>query len=117
MKRPSRRLKTRLLTIGMIVIFGMAALSPLSPEAEGRAVSIHDIAEGEPPRRKVPDNNGGYRFMFVPNAACAVGVMLRPDRPGCHAAASALYFDLPERIEWLPVFRSVTPEPYTAQLI
>ena len=34
MKRPSRRLKTRLLTIGMIVIFGMAALSPLSPEAE-----------------------------------------------------------------------------------
>lgn len=89
----------------------------LSPEAEGRAVSIHDIAEGEPPRRKVPDNNGGYRFMFVPNAACAVGVMLRPDRPGCHAAASALYFDLPERIEWLPVFRSVTPEPYTAQLI
>ena len=34
MKRPSRRLKTRLLTIGMIIIFGMAALSPLSPEAE-----------------------------------------------------------------------------------
>ncbi len=78
----------------------------LAPD-DGR-VSIRDSSEGDRPRRKSP--GGGF-------ASGGVFAMLRSEHEGRRYAASSMYFEAPERIEWLPVFRAETPEGAVIELI
>ena len=77
----------------------------LAPDDCG--VSICDSTDGDRPRRKSP---GG-------SSSAGVFAIMRSGSGGGRCAASSMYFEAPERIEWLPVFRTETPEGAVVRLI
>ncbi len=78
----------------------------LAPDDCG--VSICDSTEGDRPRRKSPG---------IGSASGGVFAIIRSGSGGGRCAASSMYFEAPERIEWLPVFRAETPEGAVVRLI
>ena len=82
-------------------------ITPDTPDAP----IILDASDGDAPRRKSGDGGG---FVFMPSCA---GVFVRPKNDAWHTEASSLYFEAPERVEWLPLFYASPIEPVTKKLI
>jgi len=74
------------------------------PELPREALTVRDCGQGDSPRMRQPGPGG-------PTAASSVGVMFATGKADqLRAAASALYFEPPEQIEWRMVFRQKMAE-------
>ena len=94
----------------------------ITPDLPREEVSIRECGNGDSPRRKAPDLNGGHMF------ASAIGVIRSVDGPTAvmvgtpqeakvHSACSGLYFEKQESVEWRISFRVKTMEDAEIQLI
>ena len=94
----------------------------ITPDLPREEVSVRDCANGDSPRRKAPDPNGGHMF------ASAIGVIGSADGPTAvmvgvpqaakvHTACSGLYFEKQDSVEWRMSFRVKTVEDAEIQLI
>ncbi|MCM1148845.1 MAG: hypothetical protein NC319_01995 [Butyricicoccus sp.] len=82
----------------------------VEPELPRGELTVRDCGQGDRPRMKRPDPAG-------PTAASSVGILMATGKAGQpRAAASALRFEAPERIEWRTVFYRKTVEDMELEL-
>lgn len=84
----------------------------LTPDLDDESFQIDDACEGDRPRRRHSSGSD-------PTASIGVVFCMLDDGSvdGRHAASSSLYFDEPESVTWLPVFRETPCEGLELKLL
>lgn len=84
----------------------------LTPELDRDDFQLTDVSEGDRPRLRHSSGSG-------PTASHGVVfcVLDNDSGDGRHAAGSSLYFEAPQQIEWLPVFREYPCEALELKLM
>lgn len=84
----------------------------LTPDLDDESFQIDDACDGDRPRRRNSSGSG-------PTASHGVVfcVLDNDSGDGRHAAGSSLYFEAPQQIEWLPVFREYPCEALELKLM
>lgn len=82
----------------------------LDPDLPQEAITLQDRAEGDKPYPKEPDP-------MAPQASCSVALFTLPEEPGLHAAASSLYFQPPEEVQWQTLLREKLHNDFTISLL
>lgn len=84
----------------------------LTPDLDDESFQIDDACEGDRPRLRNSSGSG-------PTASHGVVfcVLDNDSGDGRHAAGSSLYFEAPQQIEWLPVFREYPCEALELKLM
>ena len=84
----------------------------LTPDLDDESFQIDDACEGDRPRRRHSSGSD-------PRASIGVVFCMLDDGSGDgrHAASSSLYFDEPESVTWLPVFRETPCEDLELKLL
>lgn len=83
----------------------------LTPELDRDDFQLTDVSEGDRPRLR--RSSAG----FGPTASASALIAVISGGDGRHAASSSLYFEAPQQIEWLPVFREYPCEALELKLM
>lgn len=83
----------------------------LTPELDRDDFQLTDVSEGDRPRLR--RSSAG----FGPTASASALIAVISGGDGRHAAGSSLYFEAPQQIEWLPVFREYPCEALELKLM
>lgn len=83
----------------------------LTPELDRDDFQLTDVSEGDRPRLR--RSSAG----FGPMASASALIAVISGGDGRHAAGSSLYFEAPQQIEWLPVFREYPCEALELKLM
>lgn len=83
----------------------------LTPDLDDESFQIDDACEGDRPRLR--RSSAG----FGPTASASALIAVISGGDGRHAAGSSLYFEAPQQIEWLPVFREYPCEALELKLM
>ena len=83
----------------------------LTPELDRDDFQLTDVSEGDRPRLR--RSSAG----FGPTASAPAIIAVISGGDGRHAAGSSLYFEAPQQIEWLPVFREYPCEALELKLM
>ena len=83
----------------------------LTPELDRDDFLLTDVSEGDRPRLR--RSSAG----FGPTASASALIAVISGGDGRHAAGSSLYFEAPQQIEWLPVFREYPCEALELKLM
>lgn len=83
----------------------------LTPELDRDDFLLTDVSEGDRPRLR--RSSAG----FGPTASASALIAVISGGDGRHAAGSSLYFEAPQQIEWLPVFREYPREALELKLM
>lgn len=83
----------------------------LTPELDRDDFQLTDACEGDRPRLR--RSSAG----FGPTASASALIAVISGGDGRHAAGSSLYFEAPQQIEWLPVFREYPCEALELKLM
>lgn len=83
----------------------------LTPDLDDESFQIDDACEGDRPRLR--RSSAG----FGPTASASALIAVISGGDGRHAAGSSLYFEAPQQIEWLPVFREYPREALELKLM
>ena len=83
----------------------------LTPDLDDESFQIDDACEGDRPRLR--RSSAG----FGPTASASALIAVISGGDGRHAASSSLYFEAPQQIEWLPVFREYPCEALELKLM
>ena len=83
----------------------------LTPELDRDDFQLTDVSEGDRPRLR--RSSAG----FGPTASASALIAVISGGDGRHAAGASLYFEAPQQIEWLPVFREYPCEALELKLM
>lgn len=83
----------------------------LTPKLDRDDFQLTDVSEGDRPRLR--RSSAG----FGPTASASALIAVISGGDGRHAAGSSLYFEAPERVTWLPVFRETPCEDLELKLL